>query len=211
MPLERSGLSAVVYALAQTAVHAEGMLAGQMKSNPGMQMLTIGRLAAKAGVGIDTIRFYERIGLLAAGENNTSGYRLYPEALVRTLRLIKCARRCGFSLAEITELMRCDPSRSSTPHQLAVSKKRELDETIAVMQAMSAALAALAADDDSRTAPGWETENPFVSAFLGAPDSIDRASGKPSECATALHSQKTEWTGSEATQTLPQATSRARR
>lgn len=173
-------------------------------------MLTIGRLAARAGVRIDTIRFYERIGLLAAGEKNASGYHLYPESLVRALRLIKCARRCGFSLAEITELMQCDSSRGATARQLAVSKKRELDETIAVMQAMSAALGVLAADDSS-TVPERGAENPFVRAVLGAPDSIDRASEKPSECATALRSQKPEWAGSELPQTLPRAPSRVRR
>ena len=175
-----------------------------------MHMLTIGRLASKAGVRIDTIRFYERVGLFAAGEKSGSGYRLYADSLVRTVRFIKCAQRCGFSLAEIAELMRRDSSRGGTAQQLALSRKRELDETIGLMRSMSAALATVVTNGDSETAPASAAESSIVTAFLRVLDSIDGGSGKGTERETGSHSQKPGWAGSTAPQALTRATSRAR-
>ncbi len=69
-----------------------------------MKALTIGKVAKQAGIGVETIRFYERIGLLEEPPRNGSGYRQYsPEAVVK-LRFIKKAKQLGFSLKEIEEL-----------------------------------------------------------------------------------------------------------
>jgi MerR family transcriptional regulator, copper efflux regulator len=70
-----------------------------------MQTLTIGKAAKAAGVGIDTVRFYEREGLLPEAQRTESGYRLYSSADVDRLRFIRRSKTLGFSLEEIAELM----------------------------------------------------------------------------------------------------------
>ena len=77
-----------------------------------MNGLTIGRIAKKAGVTIDTVRFYERCGLIAEPPKSASNYRLYPEEDAARLSFIRQAKDLGFSLAEIKELLglRHDPA-----------------------------------------------------------------------------------------------------
>ena len=67
--------------------------------------MTIGRVANAARVSIDTIRFYERRGLLAAPRRNFSGYRNYSDDVLDRLRFIGDAKRLGFTLKEIKELL----------------------------------------------------------------------------------------------------------
>ncbi|MGO9454067.1 MAG: MerR family transcriptional regulator [Candidatus Binataceae bacterium] len=67
--------------------------------------MTIGRLASRAGLSIDTLRFYERQGIIAAPRRLTSGYRNYSEDAVDRLRFVKDAKGLGFSLREIRELL----------------------------------------------------------------------------------------------------------
>lgn len=67
--------------------------------------LTIGKLATSAGVGRETIRYYERIGLLEEPPRSEAGYRHYPPGVVDRLRFIRRAQELGFTLAEITELL----------------------------------------------------------------------------------------------------------
>ncbi|HEY3518444.1 MAG TPA: MerR family transcriptional regulator [Gammaproteobacteria bacterium] len=69
-----------------------------------MPTMTIGRLAKEAGVNIDTIRYYERNGLIPKPIRRSSGYREYETADVRRLRFIVRAKDLGFTLAEIAEL-----------------------------------------------------------------------------------------------------------
>lgn len=67
--------------------------------------MTIGELARAAGVGVETIRFYERKGLLAEPPRTASGYRQYPLEAVERLRFIRRAQGLGFTLEEISELL----------------------------------------------------------------------------------------------------------
>ncbi len=67
--------------------------------------MTIGRVANAAGMSIDTIRFYERRGLIAAPRRNFSGYRSYSDDVLVRLRFIGDAKRLGFTLKEIKELL----------------------------------------------------------------------------------------------------------
>jgi len=67
--------------------------------------LTIGQLAKAGGVNIQTVRFYERLHLLAPTARTPSGYRVYGEEAVRRLRFIKNAQALGFTLREILELL----------------------------------------------------------------------------------------------------------
>lgn len=70
-----------------------------------METLTIGRLARLGGVNLETIRYYEREGLLPKPPRTEAGYRLFPSETARKLRFIKRAQELGFSLAEIRELL----------------------------------------------------------------------------------------------------------
>ena len=67
--------------------------------------LTIGQVARAAGVHVETLRYYERRGLLAQPPRRRSGYRAYPVATVRRIRFVKRAQDLGFSLEEIAELL----------------------------------------------------------------------------------------------------------
>jgi len=78
-----------------------------------MSQLTIGKAAAHTGVGVETIRFYERIGLIEQPPTPPgSGFRRYPPATIQRVRFIRQAQEIGFSLREISELLalRADPS-----------------------------------------------------------------------------------------------------
>lgn len=70
-----------------------------------MTGMRTGQVAAAAGVNLQTLRYYERRGLLAEPERTLGGHRLYPEETVTVLQLIKVAQRLGFTLAEISELL----------------------------------------------------------------------------------------------------------
>jgi len=68
----------------------------------------VGEVATRAGVNVETLRYYERRGLLADPEREPSGHRRYDEDTVRFLRAIKDAQAVGFTLAEIAELRAAD-------------------------------------------------------------------------------------------------------
>ena len=68
--------------------------------------MRVGEVAERAGVNVETLRYYERRGLLPAPERTPSGHRRYDEETVRFLRAIKEAQAVGFTLAEIAEYLR---------------------------------------------------------------------------------------------------------
>ena len=107
-------------------------------------MLTIGQLAAEAGVNASKIRFYERNGLLPVPDRQ-SGQRRYTEEALRRLQVIDIAQRAGFSLDEIRELN--DGGETRDLRNLAGRKLPEVDALIARAQAMRDWLA-LARDCD---------------------------------------------------------------
>ena len=77
-----------------------------------MPTLTIGRLASRAGVNVETVRYYERRGLLPEPPRTPSGYRQYPTDAVRRIAFIKRAQALGFTLEEVSGLLelRVDPN-----------------------------------------------------------------------------------------------------
>jgi MerR family copper efflux transcriptional regulator len=107
------------------------------------QELRSGELAKRAGVGVETLRFYERCGLIAKPGRTPSGYRQYPQDEVERVRFIRRARNLGFSLAEIRhffELAR-DPGGDCVDLCDAVDAKRdELQDKIRELQAKRRAL-----------------------------------------------------------------------
>ena len=108
--------------------------------------LTIGRLAQAAGVGVDTVRFYERSGLLPRPHRRASGYRTYDADDVRRLRFIRRAKALGFSLEEIAELLSLERRRGeATARAKAVAARKLVDVElkIAELSGLQAALQAL--------------------------------------------------------------------
>ena len=111
-------------------------------------LLTIGKVAKLAEVSIDTIRYYERGGLLHPAQKSGAGYRLYNDEAVRRLHFIKHAQHCGLSLAEIRQLLtlkRQDDSCCEDVRSLVIQKKLQLEHKIKSLKAMSQALSDLIA------------------------------------------------------------------
>ena len=104
--------------------------------------LRIGEVAGEAGVNIQTLRYYERRGLVVAPFRRHSGQREYPEAAVARVRVIKTAQRLGFTLAEIEELFDLAAHRRGTGEirARAAAKIREIDDRIDRLSAMKAEL-----------------------------------------------------------------------
>ena len=109
-----------------------------------MQSLTIGKLAAAGGVGVETIRFYQRRGLLET-PGRDGGVRRYGMDEVRRLAFIRQAQAAGFTLQEIKELLDLDSSKDrSRAHELANARVKALDAKIAELQRARDALRRLA-------------------------------------------------------------------
>lgn len=112
-------------------------------------MLTIGKLAKAGDISPDALRYYEREGLLAPASKTDSGYRLYGQDAVRRVRFIQHAQACGFTLAEIRDLLhlrQADRACCSDVRSRAIEKKLQLAAKIRAIQAMSAALDKLIAE-----------------------------------------------------------------
>ena len=86
--------------------------------------MTIGKLAAAEGVGVETVRFYQRRGLLAQPERRASGYRVYADADRARLVFIRRARRLGFTLGEISELL--GPAEANSTTEIARAAQAKL-------------------------------------------------------------------------------------
>lgn len=106
--------------------------------------LTIGKLADAAGVNVETIRYYQRRGLLAEPAKPLGGQRRYPAELAKRLRFIKRAQALGFTLAEITELLRLDQAGACTEtRDLAARKLALIEQKIADLVALQRVLGGL--------------------------------------------------------------------
>lgn len=109
-------------------------------------MFTIGKLAERTQVSADSIRFYEREGLIRPAQKTQSGYRLYTDEAVRRLAFVKHAQQCGFALAEIRELLELRSDNKSCcddMYRVSVEKKLQLERKIKALTAMSRALSEL--------------------------------------------------------------------
>ena len=114
-------------------------------------LLLIGEVASQTGVSVDTVRHYERKGLLQGVSRDGSGYRRYPADTVQHIHVIRRALAIGFSLDELARIFRQRAAGRPPCGQvrdLALRKLAELDERIAAMTTLRAALAG--------TIAGWE-------------------------------------------------------
>jgi MerR family transcriptional regulator, mercuric resistance operon regulatory protein len=115
-----------------------------------MPQMTIGRLARAAGVHVETIRYYQRRGLLDSPRRPPGGVRRYGDAALARLRFIRRAQAIGFSLEEVRELLRlerapgCREARS-----LAAAKLASVQARIADLEGMKSALGRLVAQCDA--------------------------------------------------------------
>jgi MerR family transcriptional regulator, mercuric resistance operon regulatory protein len=132
-----------------------------------MAEMTIAGLAKLAGVGVETVRFYQRRGLIAeptrpATGSAGGGFRRYGADAVRRLRFIRSAQTAGFTLDEIAELLDLD-ARDDRPRarELAAGRIAALDQKIEELSAARSALTRLA----TSCARGGEGPCPILSAF----------------------------------------------
>lgn len=104
---------------------------------------TIGRLAKAADVNIDTVRFYERQGLLQPAPRTAGGYRLYGAADAQRLQFIRRAKTLGFSLEDIAELLRLTEDGHDRGKVKAIAQKRvaDLESRIRELEKMRSVLA----------------------------------------------------------------------
>ena len=113
-----------------------------------MTTLSIGKLAKVSHTGIETIRFYERRGLLPSPPRSAAGYRRYPTATVQRLQFIHRAKALGFTLDEITDLLALqqDTTRNHSRAEvkaISEAKLARIEEKIRHLEGMRAALAQL--------------------------------------------------------------------
>jgi MerR family copper efflux transcriptional regulator len=128
-----------------------------------MGCLRIGEVAARAEVGVETIRYYEREGLLAEPRRKPSGYRQYDESVVARLRFIRRTKELGFTLSEIKELLGLwfnEHTRCEHVRQRAEQKIENIDDKIRLLQKMKRSLRTVikqcASGDSFSACPLWD-------------------------------------------------------
>ena len=120
------------------------------------ERLTIGRLAERGGVNVETVRYYERRGLLEQPSKPTGGFRQYAADTVKRVRFIKRAQGLGFTLEEILGLLALDERKACLETRgIAAHKLKLIDQKIADLSKMKKSLARLvhACDASSGGAP----------------------------------------------------------
>ncbi len=108
-----------------------------------MKSLTIGHLAKQSGVNLETVRYYERRGLLPTPPRSAAGYRLFPAEAARRLQFIRRAQELGFSLTEIQELLSLRMSRTTTSAAIrarAEAKIADIEAKIRSLESMKKTL-----------------------------------------------------------------------
>ena len=109
----------------------------RMTASPKQSALKIGEVAKQSGIGIETLRFYERSGVLEKPSRTESGYRVYDEAVLERLAFIKQAQALGFSLDEVKRII--DDARAGTSpcdevREIVQRRLHELDERLREMR-----------------------------------------------------------------------------
>jgi MerR family mercuric resistance operon transcriptional regulator len=107
-----------------------------MATDSDNMQLTIGRLAKQSEVTIETIRHYQKIGLLEEPEKPSGGYRLYTSDAINRIRFIKRAQQAGFTLKDIAELLSFDGTHCSDVRKIAEHKCQQIDAQIKDLTAL---------------------------------------------------------------------------
>lgn len=133
----------------------------------GLNKLTIGEVASQAGVHVETLRYYERRGIVDKPPRSGANYRLYPNDTIQRVRFIKRAQELGFSLTEIAELLslRMNPEASRADVKTrAEAKLTDIEAKIQTLQRMKKALRKITATCDGT---GSTTDCPILNALEG--------------------------------------------
>ena len=104
------------------------------------QSLTIGHLARKSGVNIETVRYYQRLGIIEEPVKPARGYRIYPPETVDRILFIRRAKELGFSLGEIAELLELGESHCEDIRHRAEEKRSYIDQQIKDLENLRATL-----------------------------------------------------------------------
>jgi MerR family mercuric resistance operon transcriptional regulator len=139
-----------------------------------MSSLTIGQLAKATRVGVETIRYYERRGLLPEPPRRESGYRQFPLEAVQRIRFIKRAQNLGFSLKEISRLLALSDgqeARCEDVRQFAVEKVREIEMKIDHFTRLKQILSDLVGKCQAK---GPLTDCPIIESLTEDPKEEDR-------------------------------------
>lgn len=132
-----------------------------------MGAMRIGELAGRSGIGIETIRYYEREGLLEEPEREPSGYRQYEESALARLRFIRRAKEVGFTLGEIKELLGLwfDPdAKAADVHERTERKIADIEEKICSLEKMKQSLRKILDQCDQR---GSVRKCPLLAGLAG--------------------------------------------
>ena len=116
-----------------------------MNAGNSKELLKAGELAARAGVGVQTLHYYERLGLLPKPARSPANYRLYPPEALRRVQFIKKAQAVGFTLEEIKQILAFQKPgaiRCRGVAELGEKRLRELDARLEMLQAFRRLLAA---------------------------------------------------------------------
>jgi len=108
--------------------------------------MRIGQIAKETGLNVQSIRFYEREGLLPSVDRSTSGYRIYQKDSIQRIQFIKHAQEVGFSLKEISELLSLKVNPDGSCHmvqQIAAEKLKQLEERLESIERMKLTLSSM--------------------------------------------------------------------
>jgi len=118
------------------------------------ETMTIGRVAEAAGVNVETLRYYQRRGLVAVPRKPPGGQRQYGPAVVARVRFIKRAQNLGFTLVEVTNLLRLEDGQSCRDTRLlAENKLAAIEERIADLTRMRGTLKGLISECEAGQRP----------------------------------------------------------
>jgi len=133
-----------------------------------MDVLSIGKLSKQSGVNIETIRYYEKIGVMPAPGRSAGGFRIYEPDHLKRLSFVRRGRQLGFSLDEIRNLLRLVDGHGHTcaeVHALMLSHLAEIRRKIRDLRRLQRAMAEMAAQCSGESVP----ECPIVDALFDAP------------------------------------------
>ena len=122
------------------------------------EKMTISRLAGEAGVNVETVRFYQRSGLISEPARPINGYRTYGEEDVRRIRFIKRAQLLGFTLDEVACLLKLEGSQTCKSTRILAAKKlatveAKINDLIAMRTALSNRLSLCDSEDTGSSCP----------------------------------------------------------
>lgn len=133
-----------------------------------LHTLTIGALANKAGVNVETIRYYQRIGLIDEPRKPLQGYRVYPATTLQRVKFIKRAQQLGFSLQEIEELLELgDGSNESTCSDVRARAEQKLNQINQQIQDLEGLRSSLKQLISSCNKGNTHASCPLVKTLLG--------------------------------------------